>query len=203
VLGGGLLKEFPNPERVGCPRPHVLKRIASHEMPLSEAEKWLEHLTSCSPCYRDFSKLRAAQKQRRMRTFLAVAAGILIVACLAGWAFLRSKEPLVGTAMLDLRNRSTARGTEPSPSEPPLEISRDVSRLEIRLPLGSLEGSYDLRVSTPEGESLFSGAGVANIQQGITVLRIDMNLSKANPGLYLLQLRHVGSDWNSYPLRIR
>ena len=54
ALGRGLIKEFPNPERVGCPGSEVLRRIASREMPLSEAEKWLDHLGSCSPCYSDF-----------------------------------------------------------------------------------------------------------------------------------------------------
>jgi hypothetical protein len=44
VLGRGLLKEFPNPGRKGCPPSAVLKRIAGHEMPLSDAEKWLDHV---------------------------------------------------------------------------------------------------------------------------------------------------------------
>ena len=61
VLGRGLLEEFPNPTRSGCPPAEVIKSIASHEMPLSEAEKWLNHLGSCSPCYRDFCQFRAAQ----------------------------------------------------------------------------------------------------------------------------------------------
>jgi hypothetical protein len=43
ALGRSLLKEFPNPERIGCPGADILKRIASHEMSLSEAEKWLHH----------------------------------------------------------------------------------------------------------------------------------------------------------------
>ena len=42
ALGRGLLKEFPNPDRAGCPGSDVLRKIASHEMPLPEAEKWLE-----------------------------------------------------------------------------------------------------------------------------------------------------------------
>src|ERR1700740_875645 len=46
VLGRGLLKDFPNPERIGCPGAEVLKKIAAHEMPLSEAERWLDHLGS-------------------------------------------------------------------------------------------------------------------------------------------------------------
>jgi hypothetical protein len=60
ALGRGLLEEFPNPARTGCPSPEVLRSIASHKMPLLEAEKWLDHLTSCSPCYRDFCQFRVA-----------------------------------------------------------------------------------------------------------------------------------------------
>ena len=62
VLGRGLLEGFPNPTRTGCPSAEVLKSIASHEMPLSEAEKWLDHLGSCSPCYSDFREFQAAHR---------------------------------------------------------------------------------------------------------------------------------------------
>src|SRR5713226_4572998 len=111
ALGRGLLKEFPNPERMGCPGPDTLKRIASRKMPLTEAEKWLDHLGSCSPCYRDFSQFRKAQELRRNRTLLAVAASILIAAGIAGWVLLQKhNEALVAqTAVLALRNRSVAR----------------------------------------------------------------------------------------------
>src|SRR5258707_15143045 len=114
VLGRGLRKEFPNPERIGCPGAEVLKKIASRKMPLSEAEAWLDHLGSCSPCYNDFSQFRSAYGRRRMRRLLALAASILIVAGLAGWAlFPKQKKPLATEiAMLDLRNRSIPRGTE-------------------------------------------------------------------------------------------
>src|SRR5947209_539723 len=79
ALGRSLLKDFPNPDRIGCPGPEVLKRISSHEMNLSEAEKWLDHLTSCSPCYRDFSQFQTAYRSRRTRTLVAIAATILLV----------------------------------------------------------------------------------------------------------------------------
>jgi hypothetical protein len=62
VLARGLREEFPNPTRSGCPSADVLKRIADHEMPLSEAEGWLDHLTSCSPCYTDFCEFQAAHR---------------------------------------------------------------------------------------------------------------------------------------------
>src|SRR5258707_2215681 len=74
ALGRGLLKEFPNPNRTGCPGPDVLKRIASHEMPLSEAEKWLDPLGACSPCYSAVSRFQAASRNRRTRTSRSVAA---------------------------------------------------------------------------------------------------------------------------------
>jgi hypothetical protein len=62
ALGRGLLEEFPNPTRTGCPPTEVLKSIALHEMLLSEAEKWLDHLTSCSPCYKNFCQFRIAHR---------------------------------------------------------------------------------------------------------------------------------------------
>ncbi len=62
VLGRGLREEFPNSKRSGCPPSDVLKRIACHEMPLSEAENWLDHLTSCSPCYIDFCRYQVAHR---------------------------------------------------------------------------------------------------------------------------------------------
>ena len=64
VFSRGLLREFPNPDRQGCPPSEILRRIAGHAMPLSEAEKWLDHLGSCSPCYRDYLDLQAVKRKR-------------------------------------------------------------------------------------------------------------------------------------------
>jgi hypothetical protein len=55
----------PSNKRAGCPGSDVLRKIASHEMPLPEAEKWLDHLTSCSPRYGDFSQFQAASADAR------------------------------------------------------------------------------------------------------------------------------------------
>ena len=63
--GADYCAEFPNPERVGCPPSEVLKGMASHRVPLAEAEKWLDHLGSCSPCYRDFSQFQKTYQLRR------------------------------------------------------------------------------------------------------------------------------------------
>lgn len=205
ALGRGLLKEFPNPDRAGCPGSDVLKRIASHEMPLADAEKWLDHLTSCSPCYGDFSQFQAARQRRRTQRLLAIAASILIAIGIAGWVlFQKHNESLVAqTAVLDLRNRSIPRGTEPNPAEPPLEINHAATHWNIYLPLGSSEGLYDIRIVTPSGEILFAAGGTAKLADQITSLQIPASLSLLRSGRYVLQIRKTGSEWSSYPLLLR
>ncbi len=202
ALGQGLLKEFPNPDRAGCPGSDVLRRIASHAMPLAEAEKWLDHLTSCSPCYRDFSELQAGYRHRRMQTVLAIAASILIAVGVAGWAlfFKHTGPPVVQTAVLDLRNRSVPRGGEANPGEQPLEVSRAVKRLNVYLPLGSAEGPYELRIATTTGSAVFATSGVASLKDGVTSIEAVVDLSSASSGRYVLQIRRPNSEWNSYPL---
>ena len=205
ALGRGLLKEFPNPDRAGCPGSDVLRRIASHAMPLAEAEKWLDHLTSCSPCYSDFSELQAGYRHRRMQTVLAIAASILIVVGVAGWAlFFKQKGPaVVQSAVLDLRNRSVPRGGEANPGEQPLEVSRGVKRLNVYLPLGSAEGPYELRIALTTGSAIFTTNGVASLKDGVTSMEAALDLSSASSGRYVLQIRRPNSEWNSYPLSLR
>jgi hypothetical protein len=205
ALGHGLLTEFPNPNRTGCPGAEVLKKIASHEMPLSEAEKWLDHLTSCSPCYRDFSEIQAGYRRRRMRTILAIAASILVVAGIAGWVLLSKQNlPLVAqTAVLDLRNRSVPRGGEPNPGEQPLEVSRAVRHLNVYLPLGSAEGLYELRIAPTGGNAVFATSGVASLKDGVTSIQAVVDLSSAPSGQYVFQVRRPNSEWNSYSLILR
>jgi hypothetical protein len=205
ALGRGLSKEFPNPERAGCPGSDVLKRIAFRVMPLAEAEKWLDHLTSCSPCYRDFSELQAGYRHRRMQTILAVAASILIVIGVAGWAlfFKQKGPPVVQTAVLDLRNRSVPRGGELNPAEQPLEVSRAVKHLNVYLPLGSAEGPYEIRITTTAGSALFATSGVASLNDGVTSIQADVDLFSASSGQYVFQVRRPNSDWNSYALMLR
>ena len=205
ALGRGLLKEFPNPQRSGCPGSDVLRRIASRKMALPEAEQWLDHLGSCSPCYRDFSQFQKTYQLRRKRTLLAIAASILVAASIGGWALVQkhNKNQITQTAVLDLRNWSVARGIRPNPGVKPLEVSGGVSRLSILLPLGSSEGQYDIRIATASGESLATASGIAKLKNGVTALRVAVSLSSVSPGTYILQIRKAGLEWNSYPLAVR
>jgi hypothetical protein len=191
-------------------------------MSLSEVGKWLYHLTSCSPCYRDFSQFRIADRNRRTRTRLAIAATIVMVACFAGWALFlrqtptlvlkpkeppppRQEEPLVTvTAVINLEGRSPVRGPEQPPPLPPLKMPRNVSHLEIVLPLASQEGLYDVLITTPQGESVLVATGTAKLKRGITSFGVDVLPSPIRQGRYIFNIRKRSWDgWYHFPLVVQ
>jgi hypothetical protein len=173
-------------------------------MPLSESQKYLDHLGACSPCYRDFLEFQAKYRQRRARMIFAAAASVLIVVGLATWAMLRQQDHHIARVVVDLRGRSMPRGTEPPPNEPPVEVPRNASRLDIYLPLGSAEGSYEVRVASARNEPLVSASGDAKLRKGLTILSISFPSSLSQAGSYRLQLRRdSASGWASFPLRVR
>jgi len=161
-------------------------------MPLSETEKWLDHLGSCSPCYRDYLDLQAAHRKRL---------SILVV---GGIHFFKHQglPAAQTTAVLDLRNRSLTRGAEQVPAEAPLEVSRYASQWDIQLPLGSADGPYEVRLTTERGEQVLATRGVATITGGITLLHVEVRFSSASPGRYILQLREPTLAWNSYSVDV-
>jgi hypothetical protein len=174
-------------------------------MPLNEAEKWLDHLGSCSPCYSDFSEFRKVHELRRKRNFLAIAASILVVAGIVGWVLLqRHNETLVTqSAVLDLRNRSLPRGTEPNPVEPALVVSRAASHWNILLPFGSNDGPYDIRLFTDSGELLVSTKADAKLTDGVSVIQISVDLSSRSAGQCVLRLTRNGAPESSYVVELR
>jgi len=115
---------------------------------------------------------------------------------------LRRHDQQIARAVVDLRDRSLARGTEPPPTGLPLEIPRNVSHLDIYLPLGSNDGVYDARLATRTGQEVSTGRAAVELHQGIVVLSWNVNLS-APPGVYVLQVRRTGSEWSSFSVRIK
>jgi hypothetical protein len=74
-------------------------------------------------------------------------------------------------------------------------------KLEILLPFGSSEGSYDVRIKTTNGAELFEGSSIAQIQEGITAMHVETNLAAARPGL--LEIQQPDREVNEYPLLVR
>src|SRR6516225_8801374 len=82
VLQKAILRDYPNPERHGCPGSEVLKQLAARRRPILDAD-W-EHVTHCSPCYREFLEFRAEtlereQHRKQLQRRVAIAAAILLI----------------------------------------------------------------------------------------------------------------------------
>ena len=182
----------------------MLRGIALHKVPLSEADRWLDHFSSCSPCFQEFTQFRKqALNRRRTQIWLAAAAVFLFV--VVGWFWVRTR-PQVQTAavvVLDLRGRATVRGENPpGTSQPPLEAPRNAKGLNLELPIGSNEGAYDVVLLNPSGDELFRTSATAKLEDHIVVLRAEVDLAGVSPGSYFLGLRQRGMEWMRFPIRV-
>src|SRR5437867_11427550 len=109
LLARGIPREFPNQQRAGCPGPTILRSIALHKVPLSEADPWLNHLSSCSPCFQEFSGIRKEATSQRKRTQMWLAAAAMVFLAVAGWLWVRSRPSgqTAAVVVVDLRGRAT------------------------------------------------------------------------------------------------
>jgi hypothetical protein len=205
ILRQGLATEFPNPERIGCPGSTLLKGIAQGKVSLTEAEPWLDHLGSCSPCFREFKEFRRQSTNQRRRVLTLVATAAVLLFALGGWLWVRARHSVqtTDTAVLDLRERSAARGQNPSgTAQAPLEIPRTAKHLVLDLPIGSKEGPYDVGLLTDTGIELLRATGTAELRDHVTRLQVDLDLSSIRPGTYSLGVRQVGLEWSRYLVRV-
>jgi len=208
LLREGLATAFPNPDRVGCPPATILRKLAAHQLPIAEADPWLEHLRRCSDCYRDFRRLSDAGRSRqRMLMWAGIAAMFLIVACLS-FVYWKGRNVRVEAAIIDLRQFSLTRGDEVLGNgigaEHPIEVDRRIGRLTIMLPAGSREGQYELGILRNSGEEVLTTPASAMVaaDQSVT-LTAGSRLSKLEPGSYLLAWRRAGMPWSYHPIILK
>ena len=218
IVQQAILREFPNPERKGCLGPDVLRELANRPRPTRDAD-W-EHVTHCSPCYREFLDLRAQVKQqqelRRRRTLRkrALAAALAVLgacAVLGGYEMVRrgvfrsGGEPgQYQVASLDLKDRSVARSIEgQSPKTQPLVLPAKRLDLTVFLPMGSEPGRYDVQFLKRIDQPLITLSGEATVEHGTTLLRAKMDLTGQPAGSFLIGLRQPPADWTYYPVTIQ
>jgi hypothetical protein len=205
ILRQGLATEFPNPERIGCPGKALLKGIAQGKVSLTEAEPWLDHLGSCSPCFQEFKQFRAQSALQRRQMLAWVATAALLLFAVGGWLWVRGRHSVetTDTAVLDLRERSVARGQGQSETgHAPLEIPRTAKHLILDLPIGSKEGPYEIGLLTETGDQILLATGIAQLHDHITDLRVDIDLSEVQAGAYSLGVRQPNLAWTQYPIRV-
>ena len=206
ILRQGLATEFPNPERIGCPGSTLLKGIVQGKVSLTEAEPWLDHLGSCSPCFQEFKEFRSQSMIQRRRVLTWAAASAAVLLFLVGglfWVRARHSVEATDTAVLDLRERSVTRGqSQAATGQAPLKIPRSTKHLVLDLPIGSKEGPYDVGLLTDAGDQLLRATGMAELHDHVTGLRVDVDLSSIRPGTYSLGVRQLSLEWTRYPIRV-
>jgi hypothetical protein len=217
-LQDSILKDYPNPGRVGCPGTAVLKDLAARPLDDSlEGHAEWHHVTHCSECYREFlglrTEIRRKTNMRRAVARSALAAAIVVIVTLVFFA-VRQSPPrgLAGNQIaqmtftprvVDLEGRSIARSEERTEETKPLLLERAPLDLTIRLPFGSKAGTYEVRLLRTVDQPLLSVTAQAVIQNGITELRTKFDLSKFGPGSYFIGIRRVPWDWTYYQVMIR
>src|SRR3954453_19981770 len=119
-----ILRNYPNPERRGCPGDEVVRSVAARTQ-LDADESW-EHITHCSPCYAEFlaykdelRTIRSREVRLRRRTFIGIAAAAAVGVPVV-WVS-RRREPSGEMLMAewDLERYALSRGLNNDPDRPP------------------------------------------------------------------------------------
>jgi hypothetical protein len=223
VLQQAILRNYPNPERRGCPGNDAIRALAERDLP-HEDRHW-EHVSHCSPCYQEFLERRGVVLERRRgrRRVAVLTAAAVVLLAVAGTVFfvLRSggqggrqvakqsrpaergggEAPAnLRTAVINLESDSVVRGGDGKAGRPEQDLQR-VPRgrvaLLIYLPLGSEPGPYEaeLRRSEVDDHPLATFSGNAELQDGLTMLRVTPDLAAIPAGTYVLAIRRAAGAW--------
>jgi hypothetical protein len=212
-LQDAILRDYPNPERRGCPGDDTLKVLAGRplEEDLEGDPQW-HHVTHCSECYREYLAYRTVGRERtnstKVRVAWAVAAAVLIAAGLALILVKRGQSPAPGPPtiarvfrprVVDLEGRAMTRSEEGKQETKPILLGREPEELTIRLPFGSRAGMYEIQLLKDADHPLLSLTGDAVIRDGATTLTTRVDLSPYGPGRYFIGVRRPPWDWTYYP----
>lgn len=216
-----VLRDYPNPERQGCPGNEVLKRLAFPDVPQTEDPAWY-HVTHCSPCYSEFLAFRDDRKKqkRRMRyqrrAVLAAAALVLLgVWVVFRWTRVerpqqkaRSEVTQVAkltplAVYLDAETIETRRARASTEDQTHYRLPLGDLDLKIHLPAWVSPGPYQIQLQGEPGKSpLASSEGIASSEDNAVFLRTRINLTGLKKGSYYLAFRTAGSEWTILPVEL-
>ena len=104
------LGEFRLISELAFPLGHWVRPF--RKLRLSEVSRWLDHLSSCSPCFQEFAEMRKEAVTQRRLTRLWLAFAVALIFAGGGWLWMRTRPSAQppDTAVLDLRGISATRG---------------------------------------------------------------------------------------------
>lgn len=211
-LQASALRDFPNPDRVGCPDPAVLDAISRRKTQMTQEQ--LHHITHCSPCFRTFLSVREEIGKRRairFRIAVAACAAAIAVGAIIYTVANRSTSPaqmaVVATpATLDLRPLSEYRGTDSgraAVAKPPLILPRKNLHLTLYFPVGADEGPYSLQLLDGQLHALLKQHLTATLQNQVVRASVDLDLRSFSPGIHMLAIQKTGDEWRTYPVLLQ
>ena len=190
----------------------VVRDVAARWLPVQDAA-W-EHITHCSPCFREFlgfrreltdARKRLVRRNRIVLVLALAAAGIAGVAIWTGGLHgTRTPTTIAAVVRVDLRPFALARNEvqdPPQSKQVAATFSRQAIRLEISLPVGSDEGKYDVRLMDSELRALMSSSAATAFTDHIVSISVAFDLSRLAPGSYVLGVHGPDDHWRTYPLR--
>lgn len=200
-----ILRNYPNPERKGCPGDNVVRDVAARTE-LKTDDVW-EHITHCSPCYAtflDFKKEIRHNKAIRRRTaigLLAAAAASIPLVVITRFHS-RSYDQQIGDWDLEANASSRGPGTEARETTPQ-RVARARGYIRVRLPLGSEPGEYNLQIRKSEdGPALQQATAKAEVINGHTLAKFTVDCSNFAEGAYFAAIRGSSRVWRVYPLHL-
>ncbi len=158
-LQNSILSDYPNPERKG-PGDAILKELAARPLDgrLEGNPHWHD-VTHCSECYREFLGFRAEFRRTakagvaKIGVAAATAAALIVAGTfLAVWESPRPKRPqnaelVYQQRIVDLQGRAMTRSEDGKEDAKPIVLPREPEAQIIRLPFGSMEGAYGIRIA--------------------------------------------------------
>ncbi len=162
------------------------------------------NFATCSPCTREYGGFRKEfQRGKRLRALGAIAAVVLAV--IAGWLALGkfgSRGESWRQVSLDLSGHEAFRGAG-APKTAPLELARGRLELTLDLPTGSEPGDYDVQLTQGTSQPVAMASARAGLVDGVAVLKVRIDLGKANVGPASLLVRRSGQSWAAYALLLK
>jgi hypothetical protein len=116
--------------------------VARHQVPISEIDPWIDHLGSCSECFGEFNRLKAASGARRRRVILYAATACIVLTSVGFlWKYLGSgpgmPTPVVGAAATNPAVITNDRGgrqdvASTAANREPFEVTLNLARSATR-----------------------------------------------------------------------
>lgn len=74
LLGGG----FPTQSALDAPGIEILRAMAFRQLGIGQVD-WIEHLGTCTPCFREYTEFRRKLEWRRRSAYVEMAAAVIVV----------------------------------------------------------------------------------------------------------------------------